>query len=76
MYDYPNLGWFQCDECHEPLWEGDPFIKHNGKRICLDCIQKYIDSHTEYASYLDSSYQENIDRLIHERIEEDGRQKF
>jgi superfamily II helicase len=76
MYDYPNLGWFQCDKCHDPLWQDDPFIRYNGKRICLKCVQDYINNHTEYASYQDSSYQDNINRLIHERIEEDGRQKF
>ena len=75
IYNYNDEGYFRCDECHSPLWEGDEFIRYNDKRYCLNCVQKYIDSITEFASWHDSSYAQYIDLEIQKRIDNNGRKE-
>lgn len=69
IYDYNHDGYFKCDISHEPLWEGDAYIKVNGLRIS----QKWIDKNWKIAGWEDSSEADYINQETHERIENNGR---
>ena len=65
IYNYETDGLFKCDECGEPVWEGDEFIRIGNQRICKHCFKEKI----EVASWEDSDEAENINFKVHERIE-------
>ena len=68
MYNYQTDGYFKCDRCHNPLFEGDKFLRFNGERICQNCI----DKEWWYASSEDSDYYDYVNREVHRRIEENN----
>lgn len=73
IINYDKNGLFLCDKCNYPVWEGDPFVRYKGKRYCLKCVYDYIDDITEYASFQDSDYAQQLDSEIQERIDNNGK---
>jgi hypothetical protein len=74
IINYDKNGLFQCESnTPHPVFEGEPFIRWNGKRICLKCVHEYIDDITEYASFQDSDYAQQLDSEIQERIDNNGK---
>lgn len=65
IYNYETDGLFKCDECGEPVWEGDEFVVINGKRICKCCFKDKI----RIACWEDSDEAEHINFEVHARNE-------
>jgi hypothetical protein len=68
IYNYDKDGYFKCDNCGEPLYDGDPYIVIDSERICMNCINDMI----RYASFEDSDECEYQNRIQHERSELNG----
>jgi len=66
IYNYFKDGYFKCDGCNYPLWEGDKFLRINGKRYCENCIQNMMET----ANWYDSSEADYINQETHEKINE------
>ena len=67
IYDYNKNGHFLCDECKQPVYEGEAFLLIDGLRICRFCV----DKRWRYASIEDSSYYDYINREVHEKLEKE-----